>query len=115
MELGQRLRHADQTAVREEAAVRDERDRFQRLREELANRLAEQEGESRRRHEAVMAQMAVEREKKLMELDQIWRQKVTPGRAPRRDHPTARPCHDLRVAPRLPEARARKFCRTLHI
>jgi|AntRauMFilla1563_2_1112583.scaffolds.fasta_scaffold331945_1 ATP-dependent Lon protease len=36
----------------------------------------EQEGESRRRHEAVMAQMAIEREKKLMELDQLWRQKV---------------------------------------
>jgi|AntRauMFilla1563_2_1112583.scaffolds.fasta_scaffold400512_2 hypothetical protein len=36
------MQHTDKAAEKEEAAVADERDRFNRLREELANRMAEQ-------------------------------------------------------------------------
>ncbi|KAK3258933.1 hypothetical protein CYMTET_32045, partial [Cymbomonas tetramitiformis] len=72
-ELNHRIEHAEIASSKQEEVVRDERHRFHQLREEMANRIAQQEGDSRRRHEEIMSRMALEREKQLLELDKMWR------------------------------------------
>jgi hypothetical protein len=76
VELAERLKADETAALRQEAVLADERERFMKLREELGSKFAMQEGETRRRHEESMARMALEREKKLAELDLLWRQRV---------------------------------------
>lgn len=46
------------------------------MREDMLNRLAAEEGEARRRHEEAMSQLALERERQLLELDATWRKRV---------------------------------------
>jgi len=75
-ELAQRIAHAEQLASAENQTVQEERDKYRLLRERLALKALDHEGEARRRHDELMHQLVLEREKQLLEMDAAWRKNV---------------------------------------
>ena len=61
--LQARLEHATQVGSAQQAAEQEERSRMAALAEQVANQAAQREGETRRRHEEAMSQLALAREK----------------------------------------------------
>ncbi|KAK9816667.1 hypothetical protein WJX72_003486 [[Myrmecia] bisecta] len=75
-EVTARLEHAARVGDAQRAVEGEERTKMERMREELANHMAEREGELRRRHEETMARLALAREQQILELDTAWRKRV---------------------------------------
>ena len=63
--LQARFEHASQVGSAQQAAEQEERSRMAALAEQVANQAAQREGETRRRHEEAMSQLALAREKQV--------------------------------------------------
>lgn len=74
-----RLLYARRVATEQHQAEEEERSQFDALRGALAMRKAEAEAEQAARHQRLMAQLTVERERALLELDGTWRKAVARG------------------------------------
>ena len=63
-----RLEHATAVGERQRVVEEEERARMAALAEQMRNESAQREGEVRRRHEAAMAKLAVQREQQVVSL-----------------------------------------------
>lgn len=61
-----RLEHATAVGQQQRRAEEEERAKMASLAERMANEAAQQEGEVRRRHEAAMAKLALQREQQVL-------------------------------------------------